>query len=274
MRIAVLSDLHLGAFDKADRGRGHDEHLLAVLSALEAEHDQIILLGDVWETLTCRFSKGLRGCIKGRSRRPPRRCTPIHTAKYRLVSGNHDWITASASGAAQEIMVDSNGLVIRFMHGHQHDPWSGSLRFISEFIIWFSGWMARLGTDVLIRFFDRLHNLLSKTSVADELGPSEAKLLADGADRQVDVTVIGHTHVPGIKTDQGQLLVNSGHCLGGVVHSASLDTDARTIRVVRFTQDGVNMCETVLATQTRLSKHRRAPLPTPCVPALSNVPGR
>ena len=55
MRIAVLSDLHLGAGDKADRTRGHDEHLLAVLSVLEAEHDQIILLGDVWETLTCRF---------------------------------------------------------------------------------------------------------------------------------------------------------------------------------------------------------------------------
>ena len=59
-----------------------------------------------------------------------------------------------APGIAEEIIIDSDGLMIRLVHGHQYDPWSGPLRYISELIIWFSGWMARLGTDFFIRFFD------------------------------------------------------------------------------------------------------------------------
>ena len=250
MRIAVISDLHLGAGDQADRGHGHDEHLLAVLSALEADHDHIILLGDVWETLTCRLPGEFKQALEAAHDAHPAVAERFATAKYQQVSGNHDRITTAVSGAAKEIIIESDGLVIRLVHGHQHDPWSGPLRYISELIIWFSGWMARLGTDFFIRFFDRLHNLLSKTSVADELGPSESKLLAESVERQVDVTVIGHTHVPGIKEKHGQILVNSGHCLRGVVHSASLDTVARTIRVFRFAQDGdcVDLSKEVLVT--------------------------
>ena len=44
MKIAVISDIHLGRGDSADRKRGHDEELLRFLDHLEAHYEKIILL--------------------------------------------------------------------------------------------------------------------------------------------------------------------------------------------------------------------------------------
>ena len=52
MEIAVISDLHLGTGGAAD-GFGHDDgEFLKFLSFLEKNFEKVVLLGDVWETLT------------------------------------------------------------------------------------------------------------------------------------------------------------------------------------------------------------------------------
>src|SRR6267154_2176348 len=54
MKLAVISDLHLGAGDLAD-GFGHDDgEFLRFLSFLENNFERVILLGDIWETLQSR----------------------------------------------------------------------------------------------------------------------------------------------------------------------------------------------------------------------------
>ena len=54
MKLAVISDLHLGAGDLAD-GFGHDDgDFLRFLTFLERNFERVILLGDIWETLQSR----------------------------------------------------------------------------------------------------------------------------------------------------------------------------------------------------------------------------
>ena len=50
MRIAALSDFHIGARAYMDEFH-HDEHsFLAYLDRLEASHDRIVLVGDIYQT--------------------------------------------------------------------------------------------------------------------------------------------------------------------------------------------------------------------------------
>ena len=60
MKLAVISDLHLGAGDLAD-GFGHDDgEFLRFLKYLENNFERIVLLGDIWETLQSRRLGGMR----------------------------------------------------------------------------------------------------------------------------------------------------------------------------------------------------------------------
>src|SRR5262244_4408262 len=82
MRIAVISDLHIGAEDFSADGFGE------FLDHLEGEHDEIILLGDVFE---CYFPvlpwKALAEYERfdGQYNEITRR---FRSAKYTLLSGN------------------------------------------------------------------------------------------------------------------------------------------------------------------------------------------
>lgn len=54
MEIAIISDLHIGSGDQTDRF-GHDDYeFLRFLDFLESNFSRIVLLGDVFETLTGR----------------------------------------------------------------------------------------------------------------------------------------------------------------------------------------------------------------------------
>src|SRR5262249_57149970 len=92
MRIAVISDLHIGSEDFSADGFGE------FLDHLEGEHDEIILLGDVFE---CYFPvlpwKALAEYERfdGQYHEITRR---FRSAKYTLLSGNHDMVLRRARG--------------------------------------------------------------------------------------------------------------------------------------------------------------------------------
>ena len=54
MNIAVISDLHLGSDDATDSFGHDDAEFLRFLGFLEGNFERIVLLGDIWETLTSR----------------------------------------------------------------------------------------------------------------------------------------------------------------------------------------------------------------------------
>ena len=50
MRIAALSDFHIGARAYTDEFHHAEADFLAYLAALEADHDHIVLVGDIYQT--------------------------------------------------------------------------------------------------------------------------------------------------------------------------------------------------------------------------------
>lgn len=233
MNIAVISDIHLGRGDRADRALGHDEALLRFLDQLEAQHELIILLGDIWETLTSRWPGLHKREARLVKRAHPELAQRFDQPQYHYIVGNHDRAVGLIEGSPHELVLEVDQLKIRFTHGHQHDIWSTRLRYIGEAVVWISGWGARLGTDALTRFFDWFHNVITGTSDLENLGTLELELIEESKARDVNLTVIGHTHLPGISRDEDHLLVNSGYCLGSVLHFVSIDTQEGRVEVYR-----------------------------------------
>ena len=236
MRIAVISDLHLGRGDQTDRGRGHDEALLRFLDYLEADHEMIVLLGDIWEMLTSQWPGYQTKEAQLVKRAHPEVAQRFATGKYHYIVGNHDRTMGILEDTPKELVLTIDQMKMIFTHGHQFDIWATRLRYISEFVVWFSGWASRLGTHSVTRFFDWFHNLITGTSEGTKLGTLESKLIAMSQQRGAQLTIIGHTHLPGIFRSEGHLLVNSGHCLCGTFHFVSIDTHDAEVGVYRVDQ--------------------------------------
>jgi predicted phosphodiesterase len=236
MHIAVISDIHLGRGDGADRSQGHDQALLRLLDYLEARYELIILLGDVWELLTPKWPGNPKRELRLVRAAHPELAQRFTRAPYRYIVGNHDQAVEILEGLPKEISIKADQVHMIFTHGHQFDVWAHQLRYVGEFVVWVSGWAARLGTQALTRFFDQLHNLITGASEGSQLGGLERNLIKQSRGRNAQVTVMGHTHLPGITEHDGHLLVNSGHCLGSTLHFVSLDTQRHTVTVYRIKQ--------------------------------------
>ena len=233
MKIAVISDIHLGRGDRADRKRGQDKSLIRLLDYLEADYDQIILLGDIWELLTPKCPGFPRRELKLVRAAHPELAYRFCQAPYRYIVGNHDRAIEAIESPLQEISLQLDQTHIIFTHGHQFDVWAHQLRYVGECVVWISGWASRLGTHSLSHFFDWLHNVMTLSTDHDQVGNLELKLIQRSIEREAHVTVIGHTHVPGITRHNGHYLVNSGHCLGENLHFVSIDSDRKSIAVYR-----------------------------------------
>ena len=231
MKIAVISDLHLGRGDVTDRRRGHDQALLRFLDYLETDHEIIILLGDIWETLASRWPGVHKSEVALAKSAHPEVAQRFTRPQYRYIVGNHDRAVGLIEDLPHELILEIDQLKIRFTHGHHFDIWSTQLRYISELVVWISGWGARLGTHALTRFFDWFHNLITGTSEIEKLGSLETQLIEDSERLGVDLTVIGHTHVPGIFRGENHILANSGHCLGETIHFISINTSEAHIEI-------------------------------------------
>ncbi len=103
MEIAVISDLHLGRGDRIDPFQGRDAELIRFLNHLERSFERVILLGDIFETLT--------GTGWGNPREEFMACRSAHpevarrflSVPHTYVHGNHDWVAGLLIGAPSEL---------------------------------------------------------------------------------------------------------------------------------------------------------------------------
>ena len=224
MKIAVISDLHLGRGDSADRFGHDDAEFLRFLDFLEGDFERVVLLGDIYETLTspkplaqveelARCKEAHRE-IAARFQRP----------NYRYIHGNHDLVAAHMDAAPSDLTIDVDGVKVLFTHGHHHDWLVRRLRWLSEAGVWVGGWLLRMGVESIIRFFDRLDNTLAGVSKDPDACSFQRWAVAEAERRDADIVVTGHTHV-GIRAEHGdRLFLNSGSCARGGFSFLSLDT--------------------------------------------------
>lgn len=221
MRVAVISDLHLGAGDACD-GFGHDDaQFLRFLRYLEQNFERIVLLGDVWETLTSKRRGDARGALKAAREAHSRIARRFESAKYSYVHGNHDWVAGAAEGAPDRLLIDADGARILFTHGHHHDLLISRARWLSELGVWVGGWLRRAGLDPLYQAFRGLERLGEGDKQAASF---KAWALAAAQKSHADIVVTGHTHRARCERDEQRVFLNSGSCQAGRFSFSALDT--------------------------------------------------
>ncbi len=229
MRVAVISDLHLGAGGPTDAFGHEDNEFLRFLDFLEHNFEQVVLLGDIWETLTAASPAGQLAELRAAQRAHAEIRQRFARPQYRYVLGNHDRIAGKTDGAGEEYTLAVDGVRMLFTHGHQGDGLCSTVRPLSELAVWVGAWMRRFGLHFLYKYLAHLE--------ARRLGPAGGNCLvrrwalSQAESREIDIVVTGHTHVP-VRDEAGSsLFLNSGTCAEGGISFLSLDTKLGDYRV-------------------------------------------
>jgi predicted phosphodiesterase len=225
MNIAVISDLHLGPGDRADRF-GHDDlGFLEFLSFLEGNFERIILLGDIWETLTPHWPDPSKALRQARAAHPEiaRR---FERKQYTYIHGNHDIIAGPLEGAPEELALTVDGTRLLFTHGHHHDLLIRKARWISELAVWLGGWVLRLGFEWIYKVFDQFDQASCGASIDKTRCTFQRWAVGLASARNADVVVTGHTHIASKEEHSSTLYLNSGSCSHGHLSFLAMDTRA------------------------------------------------
>jgi UDP-2,3-diacylglucosamine pyrophosphatase LpxH len=234
MEIAVISDLHLGRGDRIDPFQGRDAELIRFLNHLERSFERIILLGDIFETLT--------GAGWGNPRDEFAVCGAAHPEvarrfferpAYTYVHGNHDWVAGSLVGAPAELELQTDGMRLLFLHGHPFDWIFRRARRTSEFLVCLGGHIQRLGLQRLHRLLAAADRAIRGASVAPDRCRFQRWALAMAAARGCDAVITGHTHIGRVDWRQ-RLYANSGACVNGPLEYLAMDTRAGVCRLLAY----------------------------------------
>lgn len=232
VKIAALSDFHIGARAHTDGFRHDLAEFGRTLDRLEAQHDRIVLLGDIFQTdhSAMPTRRGARRMLRqARDRVAPLR-ERFDRAPYVYVWGNHDEIAESELGAAAWLRYDGRVPVV-LTHGHQFDPVAVRAPWAANLGTWGTGRLRALGLRPLAWWLEQRDVSIKDARFRGDEGPyahGARRLLAE---HDASIAVMGHTHVPGITALGTGAMVNTGTCSGGRTMWASIDTEQGTIEV-------------------------------------------
>ncbi|HTQ02825.1 MAG TPA: metallophosphoesterase family protein [Polyangiaceae bacterium] len=223
MQLAVISDLHLGRRGLTD-GFGHDDaEFLGFLTFLEDNFERVVLLGDIWETLTGALPGDQAGELKAAQEAHPELAARFKRPKYLHVHGNHDLVSRHF-GVPEEITLRADGVRLLFTHGHQGDPLVAERQGASEFGVWLGGWLRRLHLGAVYRLANELDTMRGGFSLDATRCSFQRAWMGRAANRDVDVMVTGHTHLATRAEHGNRLYLNSGSCSEGQLSYLAIDT--------------------------------------------------
>ncbi|WAS91999.1 metallophosphoesterase family protein [Nannocystis punicea] len=231
MRLAALSDFHIGARAGMDEFR-HDEGVfLERLARVVDTHDRVVLVGDIWQTDHALFT-GRRAAARQLQlarRRLPRLTRALDRLDY--VHGNHDFIARDELGAPSELQLDADGCRVLFLHGHQYDPVFARAYAAARAATWFTGRLRRAGLGPVAHYFEQKDIAIKHRRFGHAAGPYAAAARALMRERGADIVVMGHTHVAHAHHMSEGTVVNTGTCAGGRFTVVTVDTAARAVTI-------------------------------------------
>ncbi|MCP3059507.1 metallophosphoesterase family protein [Myxococcus sp. K38C18041901] len=226
MHIAVISDLHLGRRDAADHFGHEDTAFLRFLRGLEGDFERIVLLGDIFETLTSKTPGRQAAELAAARAAHPELVQRFSQPQYHYIHGNHDLVAGTVLGAPEQLVLEADGVRMLFTHGHHHDWVIRKARWLSEAAVWTGAWLRRMRLHAMFRMFQALDVRLTHAASDPERCTFQRWALARAHEQEADVVVTGHTHL-GMKVEHGsRLFLNSGTCSEGQFSFLSLDTRA------------------------------------------------
>jgi predicted phosphodiesterase len=233
MRIAALSDFHIGARAYMDEFRHDERRFLAYLDRLEASHDRIVLVGDIYQTehaLRPGHAAAARELARAR-RRLPALAERLRGAPYLYLHGNHDAAAARELGAPERLRLAADGFAMVFIHGHQFDPIFSRAYAAARAATWFTGRLRRFGLRPLAQWFEGRDIAIKHRRFGHAAGPYAQAARALLREHAADLVVMGHTHVPHLHTLPEGRVVNTGSCSRGRLMHVTIDTGARSVEL-------------------------------------------
>jgi UDP-2,3-diacylglucosamine pyrophosphatase LpxH len=233
MRLAALSDFHIGARAGMDEFRHDEAAFLERLARVVDTHDRVILVGDIYQTEHA-FQPGRRAAARQlhlARRRLPRLARALDRLDY--IHGNHDFVARDELGARTELRVDADGCAVLFTHGHQFDPVFNRAYLAARAATWFTGRLRRAGLRPVAHYFEQKDIAIKHGRFGHAAGPYAAAAAALMRERGLDFVVMGHTHVAHRHDLPQGTVVNTGTCSGGRFTVVTLDTAARTVAIAR-----------------------------------------
>lgn len=228
MRLAVLSDLHVGS-PPVPGAFGHDPAAFAGwLRAVLDDHDVVVLNGDV---VQCDHTWGWGPRAQGRALE---RALAAHGwlrelaehPRVRWLPGNHDAIVGPARGAPRLLRFAGAAGAAVVTHGDAYDPVLQGITAVSHAATWAMGRVraARLGW--LADHLEGRDISIKAGRFQRAAGPYAAGAAALLQEHGAAVCVLGHTHVACAQQIPGGWLLNPGSASRGLRAWVSLDLDA------------------------------------------------
>ncbi len=234
MRIAAVSDLHIGLDPATDAFHHDPEAYGAFVDELLATHDRLVLLGDVitadhawaWGP---RFARAHLRRVLGRV---PWLADRLVDPRVHYVHGNHDLVARDVLGAAERIVLGENVRVM-FVHGHQYDPVARGALPLANAGTWVTGRMRAAGVPSVAQWFEDRDVAIKDGRFRGAEGPYARAADRLCAAQDVAAVVMGHTHAARLDATVHGLSVNTGTCSCGRFEWVGVDTVARTVSVHR-----------------------------------------
>ncbi len=233
MRVAVISDLHLGPRPGRD-AFGHDARAFdRWLSTLLDTHDHLVLNGDIFQT-DHELGVGAdvaAGALQAALRRAPRLAARLRDPRVHYLHGNHDHAAQALLDAETELKLTHGSAAVYITHGDRFDPVLARAPRISQAATWVTGrvrsarlgplasWLEERDVDIKARRFQRPN------------GPYAAAAGLLAREQRADVVVFGHTHVPCSHELPHCWWANPGSCSLGRRALVSVDLAAGTVVV-------------------------------------------
>jgi UDP-2,3-diacylglucosamine pyrophosphatase LpxH len=235
MRIASFGDLHLGPSAQMERFHQREEVLLSLCAHLEETHEQIVLIGDVYQAdygwrlgPDPNVVQSVRQRFPWLSARWDRPC-------YVHLPGNHDDLPSErrASQGVAEMHIQADDVTVLYLHGHQFDPISRGLG--ARLTMWSMARLRRLNLKRVCTFLEeqvleRAHRLLA----GDEHLGLAARAPRHNQERSCTIVVMGHSHERACCWLGGGVYANSGLCSSGDPAFVSIDTKSKRVELSTF----------------------------------------
>ncbi len=234
MRVAALSDLHVGLEPNTDAFCHASEAFAGFFDDLLAEHDRVVLLGDVVTADHAAIWGRPYACAHLRRILTSHAWLADRIAHPRViyVHGNHDLAAREVLGAAERVVLGERCRVM-FVHGHQYDPIAVHALPLARLGTWTTGRLRALGLRRVAQWFEDRDVEIKDVRFRGPRGPyaSAADMLC--RDTRVHAVVMGHTHAARVDRVAHGLSLNTGSCSLGRRQYVSLDLERGTGVLVR-----------------------------------------
>ncbi|MEZ4458317.1 MAG: metallophosphoesterase family protein [bacterium] len=230
MRIAFLSDLHLGP-GVLNRCVVDRKTITRWLDLIESTHDRVIVVGDLYDLSRPRQFGGWQRHLD--SLRFEWGEVLERLEAMEAVYGNHDR-ARGLMGVPERIEIDADGMKMLVLHGHQFDPHINKVPGLESVANFAAGWFTRLGVEPLgslmgdvVAVNERLESRIGTQPAYDLSTQGAMSLHADG----YRVVVMGHSHqLRHLELPAGQF-INTGSWTARGAQWVSVETQSGSVHL-------------------------------------------